>query len=128
LVPITPQKDGRDEIRLKYGNIVVAYLQSTLGVVLRYRELTVNERVESISPELATPGQLAWVDVVKEETGQSEVFLLGIVLGSLVGVLQCYLHSYTRKRLDLVPAARRQSSVGSPTARSAQRPNATLRI
>ena len=94
-------KAGRNEVRLTYGD-QTAFLPSTLTVELRYRKLEVNERVESASPELATPGHLAWVDrdaamvgatgslvdVVKEETGQSELFLLGVLLGSLVGLAQ----------------------------------------
>jgi hypothetical protein len=97
-------KPGREDIRLTYGD-QTAYLPGTLDVMLRYRALKVNERVENASPELATPGQLAWVDpdaalvtatgslvdVVKEEEGQSELFLLGVLLGSLASVLQLLL-------------------------------------
>lgn len=71
------------------------YVPEKLDVTLIYRDLSSRDRVESVSPEPALPGKLAWaeadassiaprgsiVDMVVEDQNQNLIFLIGAFLG-----------------------------------------------
>lgn len=86
---------------LDFGTGKDVFAPSKLDVAVTYRELKPHEKVESVAPALFEPGELSWietdaslvkpwgavVDMEVEDSAQRKLFIIGVVIGLVGGVM-----------------------------------------